>query len=266
MLRIALCLLLLLAACAGPGAERGDTSTRPRKVATRPRHIEEANQWFEKGKAFEDRGELREAIDAYARALEADELHGLAFLHKAENHLRLDDDPQVARILLKEALDLLPDNARAHLRYAEAAARLGFDVEAETYLKKAIALRSDLAEAHVLLAQHYEKTKRIEEAAQSLQAAAKTNPADIQVRVALVGLLDQLGRVDQAAQEMEAVAVHTKKSAPLYRRAADLHDRANRAADADRLRAIADEIDPPPQARKMRELPAAKPPPPEKKK
>lgn len=259
---------VLLTACSGPGSERGLHGTsgdRPRKVATRPRNIPQAAEWFEKGRALEAQGQHGEAIDAFARALEADELHGLAYLHKAENHLLLDHDPQIPRILLKEALDLLPDNPRVHLRYGDAAIRLGHDEEAEAHWRRAMELRPDLAEPYLQLARYYEERQQLEKAVSAMQAATKADPNNVQARVVLADLLGRLGKHQAAAKEMEAVAEQTSRSAPLYRRAADYYELASLEADAERLRAIADTLDPPPDQRKMRDLPAAKPPPPDKK-
>jgi tetratricopeptide (TPR) repeat protein len=113
---------------------------------------------------------------------------------------------------------------------------------------------------------------RIELAAQLISASAwsdaqaelqkvlaETQP-DFRIRSLMASALEGQGQLKAAADELARAADETKTSAVLYRRAADLYERAGDASLADRLDRRADEIDPPPEQRKMRPLREARPP------
>jgi tetratricopeptide (TPR) repeat protein len=241
----------LLAACAGPsegGSSQGSgTSSKPRQSGLSYERLKEGVQLQQQGRHLD-------AVSAFESALSADLENGLAYLHLAESQVLLDEPPAVILAGLEKAVGLLPDNPRAHHHYAEALAQSGELQVAARHWRRALELRPDVAEARLGLAQVLEASKDLEGARTQLEAAATLDPGNVVIHVRLANVLEQLSNYRDAGDHAREAAQLSGASAPLYRRAADLFEKAEDRAEAQRLRAAADRIDPPPKQRKLREL------------
>jgi tetratricopeptide (TPR) repeat protein len=213
-----------------------------------------AEGWFQKGRLAAGAGDHAAAIDAYGRAIAADPNLGLAYVEKAESHLLFDNDQLAINALLVRAIALLPDNPRAHLRYAEVLRADGDEAGAEREWRSALALRSDLSEARIGLADLLARRGDRAGATAELERVIRERPTSVQARVQLAELLDSSGRTLDAAKQLEAAARAAERSADLYRRAARMYETAGDARTAASLRAIADRLDPPGKIRKLRPL------------
>jgi tetratricopeptide (TPR) repeat protein len=110
---------------------------------------------------------------------------------------------------------------------------------------------------------------RIELAAELLNASAYADAhaellqierRDVRARTLMAAALEGLGKLRAAADELARAADETGTSAVLYRRAAALYLRAGDEERAGVLLTRADELDPPPEQREMRQLREARPP------
>ncbi|MCC7384197.1 MAG: tetratricopeptide repeat protein [Deltaproteobacteria bacterium] len=253
-------LVLGLWSCAGPTPPHGDSGGPPASSApaegARPRDKVLGQRLFEEGLAHQEQGRHPEALAAFKKAIEADPEHGLAYVHAAQSQQFVDDDLKEIHRLLSRALELVKDSPRAHLRFAEACAAIGDDGAADRHFHRALELKSEWADAHLAYAAFLERVSppRHDRALASLRTAARLEPSDTRIRVQLADVLDRTGAHQEAAREMENAAVAVGKSAPLFRRAAELYELASAPRDAERMRKIADRIDPPPPKAKKREL------------
>jgi len=200
----------------------------------------------------------RAALAELDKAIAADPEHVLARLHAAELRLSLGEELARADRDLGPALKLAPDNARAHLRAGQIAQQLGDLPRAQTFLSQATKLKPDWDEPQYELADVWLRMGRAEDAVTAGRKAVELAPDRLELTMRLVGVLEGAGRPADAAKEMEAAATRIGKSAPLFRRAAELFDAAQLHEDAVRLRKVADKIDPPPVVPKKRELPPAR--------
>lgn len=202
--------------------------------------------------------DARGALAELDRAIAADPEHGLARVHAAELRLELGEDLARADADLVRALILLPDSPRAHLRAGQVAHALGDDPRAEVLLSRAVRLKPDWLEPHVAQVDVLSRLGRLHDAVDAATRARDLAPDRLDLATRLADTLVAADRSVDAAREMEGAAARFGRSAPLYRRAAALWVTAGRPADAARLRALADKIDPPPKAKKKRDLPPAR--------
>jgi tetratricopeptide (TPR) repeat protein len=198
------------------------------------------------------------AAAAFARAITADPFLGLAYLEGAETHLYTDNDAQEIKRLLVRALELLPANPRAHLRFGEVLHELGDNKLAEAHWRCALELRGDLIDARRQLGALLLATGRVEEAVRELQVAAEQEPDELQTQVVLANALEASGKTLDAAKAVEGAARIAGKSAALYRRAGQLYEVAGSFVAAKRVRALADRLDPPKKERQLRPLKKAR--------
>ncbi len=253
-LRLARRLAAALLVSAGPAACA--TAPAPAPVVA-PRVVRDsaaAEREYGRAKALVAEGRHADALAHFAAALAADPTYGLVYIDKAEAHLYADDDLAEQHRLLVKAVELLPDSARARLRLGGVLSRTERVAEAVAEWQTAVKLRPDLVEAHMALASGLEQLGRPDEARRALEDALRYEPKNVQARVRLGQVFERLGRHDDAALQVEIAADFVQKSAPLYRRAGELYAAAGRSEDANRMRAKADRLDPPKEARKYREL------------
>lgn len=265
---LGLALALALAGCASSPEPRARVADRPdvpeRCLAEprahadlapgRPRSFLAAHEAFSEGQSAQAAGDMEAARAAFERAVTADPTHGLARIALAEAHWRTDNDAEAIRAHLAAAVLLLPENPRAHLRFADASAELGDLDAAVTHWRCALTLKPGLPAAHVALARHLLGAENPEEAEAHVRAALAEEPSDYRHHVLLAQALEGQARLDAAAAATARAAELVGRSAPLYRRAASLFDRAGAPERADRMRALADEIDPPRERRDLRPL------------
>lgn len=258
----------LAAGCAGPGPTRAPPPDAPEvsaacllhpkaqalPVPDGPRDFFAAHEAFQWGTKHADESRPQAALEAFTRALAADPGFGLAHLGKAEAHLLTDNDTAAIRAHLATALVLLPDNPRAHLAYAGASAEAGAAEAAETHWGCALELKPGLSEAHAARARFRLNAGRAAEAEVDARAALAPDPTAYRLQLLLAEALEAQDRPRPAAEAVEAAAVTVSRSAALFRRAARLYAKAGAEADAARMTARADTLDPPAPARDLRPL------------
>lgn len=252
----------VLACASGPAESPSPTPPPP----ARPRLGAQSYERLKEGIAHQREGRHLDAVSAFEAALEADDENGLAYLHRAESQLVLDQPIEAVLVGLERAVNLLPENPRAHHNYAEALSLSGESREAARHWRRAIELRPDVPEARLGLSQVLEAGGDLDGARVQLEAAATLDPRNIMIRVRLANVLEKLSAFPAAASHAKSAAELSGASAPLYRRAAELHERAGNSGEARKLRAVADHLDPPPKQRNLRELREARAKGPGKKK
>ncbi len=227
----------------------------PQKVEPAPTHLNHkaAAQEFRRGLALAKEGDHIDAIAAFTTALRLDPRYGIAHLSKAESHLYTDNDQSKIGTHLERAVHLLPGNPRARLLYGDHTLELGDQATAERQWRCALELKPGFTDAHLRLARTFFEASNYHASEQELRRALKTAPEHAQVHVLLADVLIATGRTLDAAKHVESAARIVARSAALYRRAADLFAAAGDAKSKP-LRAIADQLDPPPAKRKMRDL------------
>ncbi len=209
---------------------------------------------FVRGEAAEAEGDLQAARTAYAQAVTADPSHGLARLALAEAHWATDNDLERIQRHLAAAVVLLPRNPRAHLRFADASAQRDQPEIAQIHYLCAVELQPDLPTAHAQLARHALGADKPADATRHVRQALSSTPGNYRYHLLLADSLKAQGRLQPAAEAAEQAAKLVARSAALYRKAARLYEDAGSNDDATRLRRVADELDPPPAARKLRPL------------
>jgi tetratricopeptide (TPR) repeat protein len=267
-----LALLVGLATCAGPtetartepGAPKLEVDPcqeDPKRHALPldgPRDFTVADQAFQAATLLAAGGDYGAALPGFQAAVKADPTHGLAHLGTAEAHLYTDDEPQAMRGHLATALVLMPDNPRAHQRYAQVLDTLGEKPAATRHWKCLLSLKPETGEARYQLARLYLEAGQAKDAEQEVREAIKLEQANLHYHLLLGDVLEADGRPAEAADAVAAAAQLAGRSAPLYRRAGALYERANNTTAAAAQNKRADELDPPEKARALRPLPEAR--------
>lgn len=237
-----------------PAARRDPCLERPRRLAapeTAPWDTNQARDAFDRGTRLEASGEWGAAERAYAAAVELWPGFGLAHLRLAEALAYTGGSARQRVAHLSAALLDLPRNPRAHVRLADALEETDDAPGALVHLGCALALdgRLDDARRHaVRLALELEGPAAAEA---RLDPLLHTGPSASDWIVAS-DVYAAGGNLDGAADAMQKAA-QTAKSAPLYRRAAGLWERAQNPERAEAAKDRADALDPP-ERRKMRPL------------
>ena len=212
-----------------------------------------AQQEFKSGLALAKTGKHQEALQAYSAALQSDPAHGLTHLFKAESHLYTDNDVEAMRKHLSLAILLMPNNPRAHHRFADFSADNGDSEAALRHWRCALDRKPGLDDARLRLAQQLYSEQKLDKAKEHLQPLLQAQP-DVRTLVLASQIHAAEGEMFKAAKDMERAAEVAGESAALLRRAADLYERAESPLSARRARGRADRIDPPKERRKMRPL------------
>lgn len=218
------------------------------------RDFDRADASYGIGEELFDSGDYQAALEAFARAVQLDPMHGLAQLALAQAHLYTDNDHPKMFSALASAVQLLPRNPRAHMRYASLAADAQETDVAIQHFECAIALKPTTTEARYAIAKQYLKKGRAEDAEKQIRLALETDPKNAQAHVLLGDVLEAKGQPRAAAESVEKAARMIEKSAVLYRRAGGLYEVAGAEAEAARVRRVADQIDPPKEKRDLRPL------------
>lgn len=240
-----------LSACTYLTPPPSSVLTPPKQATRQP---VSGTQFFHEGLKFAKNGQHDKAVAAYEKACKADPKLGVAYLEWAGSLLYVSDDHALVARLLKQAVDLLRQNPRARVYYGQALMRLKKDSEAIVQLDKALTLRPSLIEPRIDLGELFERGGKFEKARSQLEKVIVMQPTHVQARVRLGQLFASQNHFLQAAQHIEQAALQTKRSAALYRRAAKFYASAGQSEDARRLRAKADQIDPPIRGRNLRPL------------
>lgn len=192
------------------------------------------------------------ALRELKAAIQADPTHGFAQLAAGELGLRMGQPVSEVRAQLATAVRLLPNSARAHLAYARLQADTGALDVAERHLRCALKRRPNHPEARSQLARLLIQGGQLRVAEQELTAVYRRR-ADADSGLLLADVLYRQGKLHPAATLMAQLA-QRRQSAVLFRRAGGWYEAAGSPADARRMRAQADRIDPPPARRQYRPL------------
>ncbi len=219
-----------------------------------PRNYRLAKARFDEGVALQSQGLHAEALERFQKAVGEDPTFGLAHLEAALSHLYTDNAHEALLKHLSAAIVLMPRNPRAQLQFAQLQKELGAPKLAEQHFGCAVELNPTLAPAHESLARLLLNEGRVAEAERRARVAVRLAPMKTTYRVLLADILTRRQQWTEAGAEVELAAQQVGRSAALYRRAAQLFAKGGAYTDADRLRAVADRIDPPPERRKLRPL------------
>lgn len=218
------------------------------------RDFDRADASYSIGEELFESGDYTAALEAFRRAVTLDPMHGLAQLELAQAHLYTDNDHGAMYRALASAVQLLPRNPRAHMRYAALAADAQQTDVAIRHFECALALKPGTTEARYALAKQYLKKQDALAAEEQIRRALQDDQSNAQAHVLLGDVLEAKGEPLAAGQSVETAARMVKKSAVLYRRAGSLYEVAGDEAAAARVRQVADEIDPPQEKRDLRPL------------
>jgi len=144
-----------------------EAATLPLRTAEPPDEPEAAAEWYERGWALEDEGELEAAMTAYARALEID-----------------------------------PGLADAHLNLGRLLHERGAAADAERHYRAALGLRPDDAIAAYNLGVALQDLHRLRDAAEAYKAALAHDRAFADAHFNLVGLYEALGEREAAFRHL----------------------------------------------------------------
>jgi CRISPR-associated protein Csy1 len=137
-----------------------------------------------------DAGDTNGAIEAFARAVEADPTHARAW-NNLGNALRSAGRTAESRSALERAVALQPDNALAWSNLGVVARELGDNVTAEAALSRALTLEPEHRPALIALASTLRALGRIDEAIAYYVRAARLDASDQGVLLALAGTLSE---------------------------------------------------------------------------
>jgi Flp pilus assembly protein TadD len=118
-----------------------------------------------------------------------------SFRRAGDNLLVHDPDDAVGRY--REALEINPDNARAHRSLATALAMVGKLEEARAHLVEAIRLEPEVAESHSKLGVVLQRLGKFQEAVEPCRAALRLDPHDPAAHVTLGVVLLELGDTEE---------------------------------------------------------------------
>ena len=230
----------------------------PLKTAKIPnsaaRDFRQAKRAFDRGLRRQEEGRHAEALEEFQRAVTADPTFGLAHLEAAVSHMYTDNAENKMLRHLSAAVVLLPKNPRAHLRYGQFQKEHGAMDLAERHLDCALDLAPELADAHEAMARLFLQQDRTAEAERRARSAVALAPTETTYRVLLADILSRRDRFKEAGVEVEQAARQVGRSAALFRKAAALYAQGGADDEAQRMRAAADKLDPPPTPRKYRPL------------
>jgi tetratricopeptide (TPR) repeat protein len=139
----------------------------------------------------------------------------------------------------RRALDLNPNNARAHCNWGTCLLYQGKVEEAKARFTRALEIEPKLAEAHCGLGIVFRQENKLEEAEASYREAVRRKPNFFLARLHLGTLLLDLGRCDEATEQLqEAVRLHPRDPfahfnlAAAYRRQDKLPETVQHLTDA----------------------------------
>ncbi len=231
-----------------------DPKQRVTLDAEADRDFDRADASYSIGEELFETGDYSAALEAFQRAVQLDPMHGLAQLELAQAHLYTDNNHDAMYRALASAVQLLPRNPRAHMRYAALAADAQQTDVAIQHFECALDLKPGTTEARYALAKQYLKKQNAVAAEAQLRRALQDDQSNAQAHVLLGDVLEAKGEPLAAGQSVETAARMVKKSAVLYRRAGSLYEVAGDEAAAARVREVADAIDPPREKRDLRPL------------
>ncbi len=148
---------------------------------------------------------------------------GQSILNLASIYGQLQEHPEAARAW-ERYLALDPGNFEAHVQRGTHLLLAGRSAEAEAVLRTALELQPDSARAYQILGEIAERSEQAEQAIDYFRKALEAEPGNIRVHLALGDVLQQQGRSEEALAEAAAVL----EADPHNRFALDLQGRALR--------------------------------------
>ncbi|MBI4822274.1 MAG: tetratricopeptide repeat protein [Deltaproteobacteria bacterium] len=257
-MRISFCrmgLAWILWSCAGTSPERATAEKAAKKEEpARAASPQEIAAWRERGLKQLEEGDYRGARDELKKAWSGGAKDWELALALGEASLFVDDEAS-AQASLRHAVEVAPENPRAHVLHAVAESLPGGNAELRVRAgKRAAELRADILDALLEDAERLEAAKAKKATVAALEVATMIAPTELRAQVRLSAALNGDGRFREAAIALETAARATSKSAVMFRQAAELWTKAGDETKAAELRKIADELDPPETERKMRPL------------
>ena len=157
----------------------------------------EAERLLEEGLAFEDQGQLEEALKYYKAAIESKP--ELARAHFNRGNILLDKgDATGALAAYVLTVKYKPDSAAAHYNMGNAHLRLGNASEAIVACRQAIALKPDFADAHISLGMALDKLGEHREALSSYRRAVENRPDSAELHHTLGRAMMESGEKEEA--------------------------------------------------------------------
>lgn len=213
-LRSVLAVMLVAAACAGPGGDEaipladltGVESPIARAVQAARKTVRKspglAAAWGALADRYYVHDWFREAAECYSRAAELDPTNP-AWPYRRGHSLKKLDDLGRAEETLSRAVDLNDDYAPGHVALAEVLVRLGRPGEARAHYERAAALEPASAAAMLGLGQVAISSGRFDEARRYLEQALQRNPRYGEVHHALAQAYLALGDEAKASFHSE---------------------------------------------------------------
>lgn len=199
--------------------------------------------------ALENQSKDQEAIVALEALASREPDWALPRLEAARLHLKLGTDLEGAKRHVSEALQLAPENPRAHYVWGLIREEEGAEDEAIAAFEKAVALREDYFDPRFRLAGLYFSRGRWEQAEQHYRAIAMADPGATTARLQLAAALEQLKRLEEAEEALLALREEQPLSVVVRRKLVEFYERTGQPRLADRVRR-----DDPSKQRKLRPL------------
>jgi tetratricopeptide (TPR) repeat protein len=231
---------ILLAASVGLAAPSEDSGTAARAE-------------FARGMAALRDGRIDVARQAFSETVALAPAWGLAYLQWGIVELSVDADAGVARECLETAVELSPQNARAHFHLGELYEKVGQSEAAIREYRTALALRSSMREAAFKLAAALAATGARLEAISVYESIVAKEPEHTGALAALAELYEQTERLEEAEKALVAITMNQPGVAYNHYRLGQFYERIGKERKARKAFSRANSLDPRPQ-RKMRRL------------
>jgi Flp pilus assembly protein TadD len=118
--------------------------------------LKTANEYFQTGLARFERGDLKEAVDAYLESIKLEPKSAEVYLNLGLSYLKLEKDKEAAKAF-SDSVKLNPQSAEAQYGLGLASFRLHRFREAANSFKKAVTLKPEMAKAHYGLGLSYQE-------------------------------------------------------------------------------------------------------------
>lgn len=214
---------------------------------------ESAAALFQRGNTAMEQGRIEEARDAFAKASTSAPTWGLAFLSYGIAEQTIAPESDKARIAFERAVQLEPENPKAHYHLGLSYEHLGRFSEAAAQYRAAIAKRPQMLDAHYQLGSVLRMAGDDTNALLAFEGLLKVAPDNAGAWLTVAEIYEKAARYDDAEMALitvtrlaPTVAYHQYRLAKFYERIGDAPKARSAFARADSLKA--------PPKRKMRPL------------
>lgn len=174
-----------------------------------------AAQYNQSGKAFCDRGEMREGVACFEHAIQLDDAFPDAY-NNLGNALSVLGRMPEAIAFYERALTLRPDNATVHNNLANTLVRIGQAQEAMAHYRRALRHRPESAHIHNNLGNVLATLGKAREAIIHYQKAVALRPDNAEAHGNLANALAACGRADEACERFERALALAPNDAATY--------------------------------------------------